>query len=50
MLSVIVVVLYRYRLDMINWSTKIRQQDYTYFCKAAETKYQAARSLSLSSL
>jgi len=32
----------KYRLDMINWSTKIRQQDYTYFCKAAETKYQAA--------
>ena len=33
----------RYRLDMINWSTKIRQRDYTYFCKAAEEKYQAKR-------
>jgi len=31
----------KYRLDMINWSTEIRKQDYTYFCKAAETKYKA---------
>ena len=34
----------RYRLDMINWSTKIRQEDYTYFCKAAINKYEADRS------
>ena len=33
----------RYRLDMINWSTKIREQDYTYFCRAAEEKYDAFR-------
>merc|ERR1712038_1604551 len=33
----------KYRLDMINWSTKIRIEDYTYFCKAAVTKYQAER-------
>ena len=31
----------RYRLDMINWSTTIRQTDYTYFCKAAIEKYKA---------
>ena len=31
----------RYRLDMINWSTTIRQSDYTYFCKAAIEKYNA---------
>jgi len=31
----------KYRLDMINWSTKIRLDDYTYFCKAAEEKYDA---------
>ena len=41
------VVLPRYRLDMINWSTKIREQDYTYFCKAAVNKYQAERSSSV---
>ena len=29
---------------MINWSTKIRHQDYTYFCKAAIDKYEADRS------
>ena len=39
-------MLYRYRLDMINWSTKIRHQDYTYFCKAAINKYEAERSSS----
>merc|ERR1711953_1294997 len=33
----------KYRLDMINWSTKIRRQDYTYFCKAATDKYEADR-------
>jgi len=33
----------RYRLDMINWSTAIRNEDYTYFCKAAEDKYEAAK-------
>ena len=32
----------RYRLDMITWSTTIRQDDYTYFCKAAIEKYKAA--------
>merc|ERR1719445_107147 len=32
----------KYRLDMINWSTTIRQADYTYFCKAAIDKYKAA--------
>jgi len=31
----------KYRLDMINWSTTIRQTDYTYFCKAAIEKYKA---------
>ena len=30
----------KYRLDtLINWSTKIRTQDYTYFCTAAEDKF-----------
>ena len=33
----------RYRLDMITWSTAIRQADYTYFCKAAIEKYNAAQ-------
>lgn len=33
----------KYRLDMINWSTKIRNDDYTYFCKAAEEKYEAKK-------
>lgn len=28
---------------MINWSTKIRLDDYTYFCKAAEEKYDAKK-------
>ena len=32
----------RHRLDMINWSTAIRQADYTYFCRAAIEKYCAA--------
>ena len=27
---------------MINWSTTIRQADYTYFCKAAIDQYKAA--------
>ena len=40
----------RYRLDMINWSTKIRLQDYTYFCKAAINKYEADRSSSSRSI
>ena len=31
----------KYRLDMITWSTTIRQADYTYFCKAAIEKYKA---------
>ena len=35
----------RYRLDMINWSTEIRKKDYTYFCRAAEDKYEAKRFL-----
>jgi len=30
----------KYRLDMINWSTKIRNEDFTYFCRAAEEKYE----------
>ena len=34
---------FRYRLDMINWSTKIRLEDYTYFCRAAEEKYNATK-------
>ena len=34
-------MLLRYRLDMITWSTTIRQADYTYFCKAAIEKYKA---------
>lgn len=25
----------KYRLDMINWSEKIRDEDYGYFCRAA---------------
>jgi len=33
----------KYRLDMINWSTRIRLEDYTYFCRAAEQKYSAIR-------
>ena len=37
----------RYRLDMINWSTEIRKKDYTYFCRAAEDKYEAKRFLFL---
>ena len=33
----------RYRLDMINWSTRIRREDYAYFCRAAEEKYNAIK-------
>jgi len=33
----------KYRLDMINWSTKIRIEDYTYFCRAAEEKYESCK-------
>lgn len=33
----------QHRLDMINWSEKIRNEDYTYFCKAAVDKYSAAQ-------
>ena len=32
----------KYRLDMITWSTTIRQEDYTYFCRAAIEKYGGA--------
>ena len=32
---------------MINWSTEIRLKDYTYFCKAAEKKYEASRYMKL---
>ena len=44
------VLLPRYRLDMINWSTKIREEDYTYFCKAAVNKYEADRSAAVRSV
>ncbi|TRY78711.1 hypothetical protein TCAL_06796, partial [Tigriopus californicus] len=31
----------KYRLDMIQWSERIRRQDHGYFCRAAIDKYQA---------
>jgi len=30
----------KYRLDMLRWSEEIRNRDYTYFCKAAISKYE----------
>lgn len=33
----------KYRLDMLRWSEAIRNQDYTYFCKAAISKYEAEK-------
>eukprot|EP00095_Tigriopus_kingsejongensis_P012699 maker-scaffold22_size673200-snap-gene-5.43 protein:Tk12699 transcript:maker-scaffold22_size673200-snap-gene-5.43-mRNA-1 annotation:"phosphomevalonate kinase-like" len=31
----------KYRLDMIKWSEKIRNEDHGYFCRAAIAKYEA---------
>jgi phosphomevalonate kinase len=33
----------KYRVDMLRWSEAIRNQDYTYFCKAAISKYEATK-------
>jgi len=33
----------KYREEMITWSEEIRNKDYTYFCKAAISKYEASK-------